>query len=55
MEANRKEKIEVLKEVVNRNKLRNSGTSIDKMVAFLRAEGIEARYCPKMSHIEGKS
>ena len=54
MGKNKKEKVEVLKEVVNRNKLLNNGTSIDKMVSFLKAEGIEARYCPQM-RIEGES
>lgn len=42
-----KEKVEILKKVVRRNKLQNKGNSIDEMVAFLQDEGIEARYCPK--------
>lgn len=57
MEKNKKvnkEKVDILKEVVQRNKLRNKGESIDTMVAFLQAKGIEARYCPQMSRrIEG--
>lgn len=54
MEKSKKDKVEVLKEVVNRNKIRNNGTSIDKMVSFLRVEGIEAKYCPPV-RIEGES
>lgn len=41
-----REKINILKEVVQRNKLRDNGESIDIMTAFLSAEGIETVYCP---------
>lgn len=43
-EKERNEKTKILKEIVCRNKLKNSGTNIDKMVEFLIQQGIEARY-----------
>lgn len=44
--SNQKEEqeIKVLKEVVDRNKLRNSGDSIDKMVELLQKNNIEIDY-----------
>lgn len=41
--TNQKEeqKVKVLKEVVDRNKLRNSGDSIDKMVELLEKNSIQ--------------
>lgn len=47
MKASRDKKVQVLKETVNRNKLKDNGENIDKMVSVLKSEGIEARYCPK--------
>ena len=38
-------KVKVLQEVVERNKLKDSGNNIDEMVQFLRDNGIAARYC----------
>lgn len=44
--TNQKEeqKVKVLKEIVDRNKLRNSGDSIDKMVELLEKNSIEIDY-----------
>lgn len=37
-------KVKILKEVVDRNKLKNSGISIDEMVEFLLEKNIEVKY-----------
>lgn len=44
MHNTQKEKIEILKEVVNRNKLKNTGDSMDKIVDFLNSVDIKAGY-----------
>ena len=41
-----KDKIQVLQEVVERNKLRDNGSDINTMVLFLKDNGIDTRYCP---------
>lgn len=37
-------KVENMNDVVNRNKLKNSGISIDKMVALIQSKGISINY-----------
>lgn len=43
-----KQKVEILREVVRRNKLKDTPTeSIDDMVRYLEKHNISARYVPK--------
>lgn len=39
-----KEKVEIIQEVVNRNKLKNEREDIDEIVSFLLSVGIEVEY-----------
>lgn len=42
--AKEKEKVEIIQEVVNRNKLKNDVEDIDEIVSFLLSAGIEVEY-----------
>ena len=43
-ETKMKKEVAVLNQIVNRNKLRNSGYSIDKMIDYLKEKGIKISY-----------